>query len=191
MPTGGGGDLAKRNRALLVGAAVVAVANVLRLLSGGANAALVGLLLLVSVPVVLVPFFRADRRRRDAASASGAWGSSASVHIEQLRGVPRFARQLANVRKTAFTNGWIGGGVVLDANGVTWTPTTYSLRRRGMPILSASWTDVAVLHLARQPGIGDPAVLEVQLADGSTWGMNVRPYRELRDALSRFPVEVR
>ena len=67
-----------------------------------------------------------------------------------------------NVRKTGITKGWIDDGVVLDANGVTWTPTNYSQRHRGMPILKVSCPDVAAVHLARQPGIGDPAVLEVQ-----------------------------
>lgn len=187
----GGDELRRRNTALLIGGASVAVASVLRLLISGGDRVALALLLVATLAVVLVPFFRADRRRKRVAEAAGAWGSSSSVHVDQLRSVPRFRPLLASVQKVGFTKGWIGGGVVLDGDGVTWTPTNYSQTRRHVPILAVPWSEVTAVHLARQPGLGSPAVLELQLRDGSSWAMNVRPYGELRDALPRFPVAVR
>lgn len=189
---GAGNQLRRRNRALLVGGGMLFAVSIARLFRHFSGTGLV--LVLIGTfgfsGALLWLLFLAHRRRVAAASHSGAFGSSSSVHITQLRSVPRFAPVLAGVRKTRFTGGWIGGGVVLDHRGVTWTPTNYSQKRRRVPGLQVPWSDVRSVRPLRNPGVNDPAVLEVRLRDGSRWAMNVSGHRRLRTTLGSLPVLV-
>lgn len=145
--------------------------------------------------VVVVPagtlhlIFRSHRRRRDAAAASGAWGSSSSVQVDDLMEIPRFAGGLGEVRKMKVTKGWVGGGVTVDDRGITWTPTHDSQRRRRVPVLFAPWTDIVSTRRRSVPGVGDPGILEVAFADGSQWAMNIQGVSRLGPVLKRFAGE--
>lgn len=189
---GAGRQLRRRNKALLIGAVVLAAANLSRVFFEFSGVGLAAVLLLTVGAMVATAWLLlgASRRRRRKAQASGGFGSSSSLQIAQLRNVPRFAPMLDGVRKTWFTGGWIGGGVVVDEAGITWTPTDYSRRKRNVPILHVPWTDVRGVRVLRTPGVAQPAILEAQLPDGSAWAMNVSGYDRLCEQLASVPVRV-
>jgi hypothetical protein len=187
--TQAGDQLAGRNRLVLASSAVIALAGVgllLRNSSGGAAGVIGAAAVLATPALVLFFIFRAHGRRRSAATATGFWGSSACLHIDDVRTVPRFTPLLSEVRRTAFTKGWIGGGVIVDDEGIHWTPTSYSEKRRRMPRLTALWADIASASGRPVPGIGSPGILELRLLDGSEWAMNIQGVNDLQAAITRF-----
>lgn len=144
------------------------------------------------VAIVIVPaigfclFWAVHRQRKAAAREHGAFGSSSSQHVDDLRTVPRFAATIGQMRRLDETKGWIGGGLTVGADGVRWEPSTFSRLVRHVPTMEVAWSDVRAVRTEALSGIGHPAGIYINLNDGSTWTLNATPIHELRQALDRY-----
>lgn len=135
-------------------------------------------------------FWTLHRHRRAVAKEVGAFGSSSSQHVDDLRGVPRFAASVDQMRLLDVTKGWIGGGLTVGAIGVRWEPSSFSRHFRHVPVMEVRWSEVSAVRTEALSGIGHPAGVYIDLHDGSTWTLNASPVDQLREALDRYAPHV-
>jgi hypothetical protein len=139
-----------------------------------------------TIVIGIAAFWGVHRVRAAAARADGAFGSSSSQHVDDLRTVPRFAASIAQMRWLDGTKGWIGGGIRVGSNGIRWEPSAFSRRFRRVPSMAVSWSEVDRVRTEAVSGIGNPGGVYVDLDDGSTWSLNASPIDELRDAIDLY-----
>ncbi len=131
-------------------------------------------------------FWGMHRVRAAKAHRVGAFGSSSSQHVDDLRTVPRFAASIEQMRRLDGTKGWIGGGLNVGPDGIRWEPSGFSRRFSRVPVMDVDWSEVCQVRTEAISGIGNPAGLYVDLDDGSTWTLNASRLQSLIEALDRY-----
>lgn len=166
--------------------AVLAVSSIVRYGSSPGKVAALALGVIAMPALVMAGISLASWRRARSVADPNAFASSSSQQANDLARVPRFASMIPSMVRLDETDGWIGGGLVVDAAGIRWNPTRLSRRLRKVPDMEVSWQDVSTVEVEPTPGIGDPAFVHITLSDGSIWTLNAFGPDRLRRSVDHF-----
>jgi hypothetical protein len=180
------GSVRDRARRSAVGAGLAVAAHLglfalggLRALLGGVAATLVG------GGIVLWCLAVEDRRRQWSGAADEVFRGHGTVVAAELTRSALIAGQLRGAEQAdlSFTNGTMMGTLALSSSGVRWSPA-WNGRRKGYPTISVPWGQIIHAEAHGISGIMDPAVLKLDLTDGSAVEIVSRRSQMLSSALA-------
>ena len=175
----------RRSKYIIIGAVILCLANFARLWFDGGVAFVLGVCLsLVAVGAVLWWLLSGEKRRKAGARPGDLYRGWGTITLRDFLQSALLAQQLAGVksRRGAVTRGMFMGTLVVNHSGVEWSPAWWG-RKANMGAITIPWSDVDSAHADPMPGVLDPAVLTLDLRDGSRVQIISRRSPALRAAL--------
>jgi hypothetical protein len=180
------GSVQDRARRLAVGAGIAVAAHLGLFAVGGFRALLGGVAAtLEGGGIVLWCLAVGDRRRQRSGASDEVFRGHGTVVAAELTRSALIAGQLRGAEQTdlSLTNGMMMGTLALSPSGVRWSPA-WNGRRKGYPTISVSWGQITHAEAHPMSGIMDPAVLALDLTDGSAVAIVSRRSEMLSRALA-------
>jgi hypothetical protein len=178
-------EVRRRSRYIIIGAAILCVADFVRLWFDGGVAFAVGAALSIVMGAGIIWWLFSGEARRRAGWQPGdlyrGWGT---VTLRELLRSPLLAPQMDGAKsgRGAVTGGMFMGTLVINHSGVQWTPAWWG-RGANMHTIAVAWADIRSAHADPKPGLFDPAVLTLDLRDGSRVQIASRRPPALRAAI--------